>query len=93
MTETHPSHPFSQPPPPSHPLDKAGLTRRAGFALEREFYSSPGIFEQDVERIYLRHWLFAGHVSRLPRNGDFFLYCVADESVIIVREQKEMGLR
>ena len=74
----------------SQPPVKSGLTRRPGFALEREFYTSPEIFEQDIERIYLRHWLFAGHVSRLPRSGDFFLYCLADESVIIVREQEEI---
>lgn len=66
------------------------MTRRPGCALDREFYSSREIFEQDVERIYLRHWLFSGHVSRLARSGDFFLYSVADESVIIVREQEEI---
>jgi len=56
----------------SLPPEKSGLTRRPGCALDREFYSSREIFEQDVERIYLRHWLFSGHVSRLARSGDFF---------------------
>ncbi len=56
----------------SRPVEKSGLTRRPGFALEREFYCSPEIFEQDIERIYLRHWLFAGHVSAYRTAATFF---------------------
>jgi Rieske 2Fe-2S family protein len=57
----------------------------AGSALLGEFYSDPAIFERDVERIHLRHWLCVGHVSRIPEPGDWFVFDVANESVIVVR--------
>ncbi len=56
-----------------------------GRPLLQEFYRDPAIFRRDVDRILLRHWLCAGHVSRIPEKGDYFLFDIADESLIIVR--------
>jgi phenylpropionate dioxygenase-like ring-hydroxylating dioxygenase large terminal subunit len=56
-----------------------------GRALLREFYNDPAIFARDMERIHLRHWLCVGHVSRLPNPGDWFLFEIAGESLIVVR--------
>jgi phenylpropionate dioxygenase-like ring-hydroxylating dioxygenase large terminal subunit len=53
--------------------------------LIQEFYGDPAIFARDVERMLSRHWLCAGHVSQIPDPGDFFLYEMAAESVIIAR--------
>jgi phenylpropionate dioxygenase-like ring-hydroxylating dioxygenase large terminal subunit len=53
--------------------------------LLQEFYNDAAIFDRDVERMLSRHWLCAGHVSQAPNPGDFFLYEMAAESVIIVR--------
>ncbi|MEX2188564.1 MAG: aromatic ring-hydroxylating dioxygenase subunit alpha [Pirellulales bacterium] len=39
----------------------------------------------DVERVFLRHWLLAGHVASIPRPGDYFLYDVGYESFVVVR--------
>jgi len=54
-------------------------------SLAREFYSDPDIYERDIERIFLRSWLYAGHQSEIPNPGDWFLYDLAGESVIIAR--------
>jgi len=54
-------------------------------SLAREFYSDPDIYERDIERIFLRSWLYAGHQSEIPDPGDWFLYDLAGESVIIAR--------
>jgi Rieske 2Fe-2S family protein len=53
--------------------------------LLQEFYGDPAVFARDVERMLSRHWLCAGHVSQVPKPGDFFLYEMAAESVIIAR--------
>jgi Rieske 2Fe-2S family protein len=53
--------------------------------LDREFYRRPEIFELEVDRIFMRHWLPAGHLSRIPSPGDYFLYPVAGESIVIIR--------
>jgi Rieske 2Fe-2S family protein len=56
-----------------------------GHALTRDFYTDPAIFEHDMERMLLRHWFCAGHVSSIPRAGDYLLVDLGPESVIIVR--------
>lgn len=56
-----------------------------GTSLLREFYSDPDIFERDIERIHLRHWICVGHESRVPKRGDWFRSDLAKESVLIVR--------
>ena len=54
-------------------------------SLAQEFYRDPDIYEKDIERIFMRSWLYAGHHSEIPNPGDWFLFELAEESVIIVR--------
>jgi phenylpropionate dioxygenase-like ring-hydroxylating dioxygenase large terminal subunit len=56
-----------------------------GSPLLQEFYSDPEIFQRDIERIHLRRWLCVGHESRIPNQGDWFRFDVAEESIILVR--------
>lgn len=62
--------------------------QRAGFPLDAAFYSSPEIFAHDIEHIFLRSLLYAGHVSLLPEAGDYFLIAIANESVIVTRDRE-----
>jgi len=59
----------------------------AGHSLLQAFYNDPDVYRADIERIFMRHWLCAGHASSAPNPGDYFLYEVADESVIVMRGQ------
>jgi Rieske 2Fe-2S family protein len=54
-------------------------------ALDSAFYRDPAIYERDIDRIFMRSWLYAGHHSEIPEVGDWFLFEFAEESVIIVR--------
>jgi len=56
-----------------------------GSPLLQEFNSDPEIFQRDIDRIHLRRWLCVGHVSRIPRKGDWFRFDVAGESIVVVR--------
>jgi len=58
---------------------------RPGHALAREFYTDPAIFERDMQHMLLRHWFCAGHISSIPRAGDYLVIDLGPESVIIVR--------
>ena len=60
--------------------------QRPGYSLEQLFYLDPTIFQLDMERVYLRQWLFAGHSSRIPHPGNYFLYNIAGESIILIRQ-------
>lgn len=59
--------------------------QRERHSLSREFYSDPDIYERDIERVFLKAWLYAGHQSEIPDAGDWFLYELSGESIIIAR--------
>lgn len=56
-----------------------------GTSLERAFYTDAEIYQREIEEIYLKSWIYAGHVSEIPKTGDWFLFEMGDESVIMVR--------
>lgn len=59
------------------------------FALEQVFYRDPGIYQLEIDRVLLRSWLYAGHVSEVPSTGDYLLLEFANESVIVIRASDE----
>jgi len=59
--------------------------QKPGYSLDQRFYTDPGIYELEIERIINRNWILAGHASQLPEPGDFKVLNVAQESAIIVR--------
>ena len=62
--------------------------QQPGYSLEQRFYTDPEIYELEIERIINRNWILAGHVSQLPKVGDFRVVNVARESAIIVRGKR-----
>jgi phenylpropionate dioxygenase-like ring-hydroxylating dioxygenase large terminal subunit len=69
------------------PADIARLAARyrRGGPLERAFYTAPEVFEADLDRIWRRYWLYAGHACTIPNAGDWFVYDVGPYSVIVTR--------
>jgi len=57
-------------------------------SLAQPFYRDPDIYDREVEQIFLRSWLYAGHDSEIPHAGDWFLFEFAGESVIVVRSSE-----
>jgi phenylpropionate dioxygenase-like ring-hydroxylating dioxygenase large terminal subunit len=49
-------------------------------------YSDPDIFADEMERIFLRGWVFVGHVSEIPQPGDWVRRSLGLEPVIMVRD-------
>jgi phenylpropionate dioxygenase-like ring-hydroxylating dioxygenase large terminal subunit len=64
-------------------------THAEGSALDRAFYTDAGIYEREISEIYLKSWLYAGHISEIPKVGDWFLFEFGGESVILVRSKAE----
>jgi Rieske 2Fe-2S family protein len=58
---------------------------RPGFALPRALYQGDDLYQAEIDAIFLRSWLYVGHQSQIPRSGDYFLFEIAGESVIVVR--------
>lgn len=59
--------------------------RKPGWSLEQPFYLSPEIFRDDMDRVFGRSWLFAGHACEIPEPGDFFTYDLGRDSIIVIR--------
>jgi phenylpropionate dioxygenase-like ring-hydroxylating dioxygenase large terminal subunit len=61
--------------------------------LSREIYVHPDIFQQELEQIFARCWLFLGHESLVPNPGDFMVTRMGTEEVILVRDRKDHQIR
>jgi len=48
-------------------------------------YYDEGIFQQEMQKLFRRHWLNVGHVSQVPNPGDFFTRDIGTESVLFIR--------
>jgi len=46
--------------------------RRPGRPLAGKFYGDPAFYELDLENIWRKEWLFAGHSCEIPKPGDYF---------------------
>jgi len=68
-------------------LQRLIADQRPGYALEQAFYVSDEIFAKDVENVFYQEWQLAGHISEIPNAGDYFLFELLKESIIIVRGQ------
>lgn len=61
--------------------------RRPGYTLPQPFFVDPQLFELDLERIFRRHWLLAGPVCQIADPGQYFTYALADDSLVILRDE------
>ncbi len=48
-------------------------------------YTDPAIFEEEMDKIFARSWVYVGHASEIPRPGDFRVTYIGSQSVIMVR--------
>ncbi|MDG1418294.1 MAG: aromatic ring-hydroxylating dioxygenase subunit alpha [Maricaulis sp.] len=60
---------------------------KPGHGLAQEFYTSPDLYDVEREAIFARNWIYAGHVSQIPNAGDYFLFEMDRESIILVRDR------
>jgi len=57
-------------------------------SLPRKYFVSPDLFANEQHKIFSEKWLLVGHQSQLRGAGDFFVATVAEESLILVRDQQ-----
>lgn len=76
------------PAKPANTLEKLN-ERQPGMSLPQALYTSEASFQADIEHIFYRQWLFAGHSCDIPKAGDYLNVQVGGESVVIIRDKDQ----
>jgi glycine betaine catabolism A len=76
----------------SGPVDEAiarfAAQCRSGWSLPGPFHYDADVYRRDLDRIWRRGWLFAGHTCEIPKAGDYFVLELDTDSIIIVRDDQ-----
>ena len=56
--------------------------------IGREIFVDTDIYQQELERVFARTWLYIGHESQIPNPNDFFISRMGEESVILTRDRQ-----
>ncbi len=54
--------------------------------LPARCFTSPEMFDQELERLFCEHWVCLGHVAALSAPGDFLTTAWGSESVLVLRD-------
>ena len=55
--------------------------------IHASLYTDPHIFEQELEKIFYRVWVFIGHDSEVPAPGDYVTRQIGRQPVLMVRDK------
>ncbi|MFN7051105.1 MAG: aromatic ring-hydroxylating oxygenase subunit alpha, partial [Gemmobacter sp.] len=59
--------------------------RRKDYALQRDLYCDSGVFQQDLDHVFYKEWLFAIPSCEIPKTGNFATLQVGAYPVVITR--------
>ena len=53
--------------------------------VRKEVYTDAHIFEREMEQIHETVWIYCGHVSQVPKSGDYYTVQIGRQPMIMVR--------
>ncbi|HVA39441.1 MAG TPA: Rieske 2Fe-2S domain-containing protein, partial [Candidatus Binataceae bacterium] len=56
--------------------------------IHGRLYKDPEIFEDEIDKIFHRGWVYVGHTGEIPNPGDFRLARIGRQPVIMVRDEQ-----
>lgn len=70
----------------SQPVDVRRLLRLEEGLVHSDVYTSPEIFELEMDKLFHEGWVYIGHDSEIPSPGDYVLRPIGRQSVIMNRD-------
>ncbi|MFT6408960.1 MAG: Rieske 2Fe-2S family protein [Arenicella sp.] len=70
-------------------IANAVAAQAAGHSLDRIFYKDQDIYQAELDHLFLKHWIFAGHTSQIPKIGSYITLNFDSESIIVVRSNEQ----
>src|SRR5437870_90499 len=70
-------------------IDVSALIDAEGGLIDRSIYSHPGIYQQELRRVFARSWLFLAHTSQFSKPGDFFTTFMGEDPVIVTMDKNK----
>jgi PAH dioxygenase large subunit len=70
----------------------ASLIRPDQGEISRRIFSDPEIYDQELERVFCRSWLYLAHESEIPSPGDYVTRLSGVDPVIVARTE-DGGIR
>jgi phenylpropionate dioxygenase-like ring-hydroxylating dioxygenase large terminal subunit len=67
-------------------VDVNALLRLDEGLVHSDVYTSPEVFDLEMEKIYHRGWVYVGHESEIPQPGDYVLRWIGTQTVIMSRD-------
>ncbi len=68
-------------------LNIEALVDKANGTQSRRIFWERDIYEQELERIFARCWLFLTHETQIPKYGDFFVTKMGEDEVVVARQK------
>jgi Rieske 2Fe-2S family protein len=62
--------------------------RKPGHTLPRAFYTDPAFFQVELDQIWYKDWLFAGHSCEIATPGSYFTMHVGAYPIIVLRDRQ-----
>jgi phenylpropionate dioxygenase-like ring-hydroxylating dioxygenase large terminal subunit len=69
-------------------IDVNSLLRLDEGLVHSDVYTSPEVFDLEMEKIFHRGWVYVGHESEIPQPGDYMLKWIGSQTVIMNRDDK-----
>ena len=60
------------------------------YSLTGAFYNDPAHYQADLENIWYRDWIFAGHDFELPNAGDYMTFPLGEHNIVIINDGQSL---
>lgn len=65
----------------------AAVDTSADFSVQRRVWSDRDVFDQELEKIFKKCWLYLAHESEVPEAGDYVVRRMGRDQVIVTRSE------